>query len=108
MEDKYSKTAERLKALAEPTRLKILEMLSSEEMCVCEIIDKLHLSQPAISHHLKILRQADIIKDRKEGKWIFYSLNKKEYLTLLDDLQREFLLDKPIMEKYEPSIYCTL
>ena len=98
MEEKYTRTAERLKAIAEPTRLKILEMVTSEEMCVCEIIDKLHLSQPAISHHLKILRQAEIIKDRKEGKWTFYSLNKDSYKALLASIQLDYLIDNPIEE----------
>lgn len=86
MNSKYTKIAERLKALAEPTRLKILEMLAEEEMCACEIIDRLHLSQPAVSHHLKILRQSDIIKDRKEGKWVFYALNREGYITFLQNL----------------------
>ncbi len=90
----YTETAERLKALAEPTRLKILEMLANKEMCVCEIINKLHLSQPAISHHLKILRQANFIRDRKEGKWVFYSIHKEEYLALVQILQNPFL--KPV------------
>lgn len=92
--NKYTETAERLKALAEPTRLQILEMLANKEMCVCEIITKLHLSQPAISHHLKILRQANFIIDRKEGKWIFYSIHKEEYLDMLNMLQNLFL--KPV------------
>lgn len=108
MSDKYSKAAERLKALAESTRLKILKMLSQEEMCVCEIIDKLHLSQPAVSHHLKILRQADIITDRKAGKWVFYSLNRDEYLSLLEEIQFIAMSNKPVTAKHEPSIYCPL
>lgn len=69
------KIAEFYKALGDETRLKIIKMLSGHEMCVCEIIDKLDMSQPAISHHLKILRQAGLVKDSREGKWIYYSLN---------------------------------
>lgn len=69
------KIAEFYKALGDETRLKIIQMLTGHEMCVCEIIDKLDMSQPAISHHLKILRQAGIVKDSREGKWIYYSLN---------------------------------
>lgn len=103
MVNKYIKTAERLKALAEPNRLKILEMLTSEELCVCEIIDRLHLSQPAVSHHLKILRQANVIDDRKEGKWVFYSLNLEEYLGILKDLHGK-LENKPVKEKRQPTV----
>lgn len=67
--------AELLKALADETRLTILTMLQDGEMCVCEIMDALPFSQPAVSHHLKILRQAGLITDRRQGKWIYYSLN---------------------------------
>ncbi len=108
MSNKDTKTAERLKAMAEPTRLKILKMLSQEEMCVCEIIEGLHLSQPAVSHHLKILRQAELISDRKEGKWIFYSLNREECHNLLEDLRHDYLRDNPAKEKHAPSICCNI
>jgi len=69
------KIAEFYKALGDEVRLKILQMLSEQEMCVCEIIDRLDMSQPAVSHHLKILRQAGLVKDSRDGKWIYYSLN---------------------------------
>lgn len=64
-----------LKALADENRLAILGMLQEGEKCVCEIMDALPFSQPAVSHHLKILRQAGLITDRRQGKWIYYSLN---------------------------------
>lgn len=73
------KIAEFYKALGDETRLKIIQMLLGHEMCVCEIIDKLDMSQPAISHHLKILRQAGLVKDSREGKWIYYSLNDRVF-----------------------------
>lgn len=63
------------KALGDETRLEIVNMLLGKELCVCDIIDAFSLSQPAISHHLKILRQAGILIDTKDGKWVFYSLN---------------------------------
>lgn len=69
------KIADFYKALGDEVRLKILHMLSEQEMCVCEIIDKLDMSQPAVSHHLKVLRQAGLVKDSRDGKWIYYSLN---------------------------------
>ncbi|WP_461570060.1 ArsR/SmtB family transcription factor [Thermincola ferriacetica] len=69
------KIAEFFKALGDETRLKIINMLAEQEMCVCEILDKLNMSQPAVSHHLKILRQAGLVKDSRDGKWIYYSLN---------------------------------
>ena len=85
------KIAEFYKALGDETRLKIIEMLFEHEMCVCEIIDQLALSQPAISHHLKILKHAGILQDTKEGKWIYYSLNP-DVFSLVYSGEEEALL----------------
>lgn len=63
------------KALGDETRLKILHLLAGQELCVCEIMDALKMSQSAVSHHLKILKQARLVDDRREAKWIFYSIN---------------------------------
>lgn len=60
------------KALADETRLRILNLLRSREMCVCEIMIALGLTQPTASHHLKILEGAELVKDVRKGKWIFY------------------------------------
>ncbi len=62
------------KALADETRLRILKLLEVREMCVCEVMVALALTQPTASHHLGILENARLVKDRKEGKWVFYSL----------------------------------
>ncbi|MTI81070.1 MAG: winged helix-turn-helix transcriptional regulator [Firmicutes bacterium] len=62
------------KALGDVNRLSILKMLSGQEMSVCEIMQGLNLSQPAVSHHLKILRQADLIESVKHGKLVLYKL----------------------------------
>lgn len=75
------------KALADESRLSILKMISKGEMCNCEMMDMLDLSQPTISHHLKILQDANIVVARKEGKWVHYSLNKDEIIGLIEDLQ---------------------
>jgi len=66
------------KALADSTRLRILGLLSSREMCVCEVMVALDLTQPTASHHLRILENVGLVKDRKEGKWVFYSIAKPE------------------------------
>ena len=62
------------KALADVTRLRILGLLAFREMCVCEIMVALNLTQPTASHHLGILANVGLLRDRKEGKWVFYSL----------------------------------
>jgi len=62
------------KALADETRLRILKLLEVREMCVCELMVALDLTQPTASHHLRLLENAEFVKARKEGKWVFYSL----------------------------------
>ena len=66
------------KALADSIRLRILGLLSSREMCVCEVMVALGLTQPTASHHLRILENVGLVKDRKEGKWVFYSIANPE------------------------------
>ncbi len=75
-----------LKALANETRLKILLLLSKREMCVCELTVALDLTQPTTSHHLNILENMRVIKDRKEGRWVFYSVANLALVKHLFDL----------------------
>ncbi|MCW4007198.1 MAG: metalloregulator ArsR/SmtB family transcription factor [Candidatus Bathyarchaeota archaeon] len=73
------------KALADPTRLRILGLLQAREMCVCEVMVALELTQPTASHHLGILENVGLVKKRKEGKWVFYSLaGSKQFAAILD------------------------
>jgi DNA-binding transcriptional ArsR family regulator len=72
------------KAISNPTRLKIVEMLSARDLCVCEIMTALKLTQPTASHHLKILKGAGLLKDEKRGKWVFYSLSNPDIAKLLE------------------------
>ena len=67
--------AARFKALADPTRVAILSMLSAEdEVCVCVLTDELELSQPTVSHHLRILREAGLVQATRRGTWAFYRI----------------------------------
>lgn len=77
------------KALGDKTRLKILMLLDVREMCVCEIMVALDLTQPTASHHLGILEAVELVKDRREGKWIFYSLKNKRIMELAKEFTRE-------------------
>jgi len=78
------KTQSRLfKALADTTRLKIMMLLGIREMCVCEIMVALDLTQPTASHHLGILEAVDLVEDKHEGKWVFYSLRDKRFTNLM-------------------------
>ncbi|MGB9842436.1 MAG: ArsR/SmtB family transcription factor [Candidatus Bathyarchaeales archaeon] len=74
------------KALADPTRLRILVLLTNREMCVCEVMVALDLTQPTASHHLGILENVGLVKKRKEGKWVFYRLADPEKFRVLCDL----------------------
>lgn len=84
-----AKVVEFLKIVAEENRLKILCALSDDEKCVCEIWQDLELPQNLVSHHLKVLKDFNLISSRKEGLNVFYRVNKKvikEYLSLLKDV----------------------
>src|SRR5947207_13749582 len=69
--------ADRFKALADPTRVAIVNSLSAaDEVCVCNLTATFHLSQPTISHHLKVLREAGLVDASRRGTWAYYSLRK--------------------------------
>jgi ArsR family transcriptional regulator, arsenate/arsenite/antimonite-responsive transcriptional repressor len=63
------------KAVADETRLKIVEMLSCGEMCACDILEFFHITQPTLSYHMKILTDCGIVTSRKEGSWVIYGNN---------------------------------
>ncbi|MBQ7874130.1 MAG: winged helix-turn-helix transcriptional regulator [Oscillospiraceae bacterium] len=69
------KTAEFFKVVGDPTRIRILAALSEGEMCVCCLCDLLEMTQSAVSHQLSVLKAARLIKNRREGKQIYYSLD---------------------------------
>lgn len=62
-------------ALSDETRLEILQLLSSGERCVCELTDALDAAQSRLSFHLKTLKDAELVTDRRDGRWVYYSLN---------------------------------
>ncbi|MBB5337472.1 ArsR/SmtB family transcription factor [Pectinatus brassicae] len=76
--------AETFKILGDPTRIKILTLLSDNEMCVCDIAEALQMGQSAISHQLRILRGARLVKFRKEGKEAWYSLDDDHVVVLMN------------------------
>ncbi len=73
------------KALSEETRLRIIKLLEHGELCVCDIVAALNMIQPKVSFHLAALKDAGLIRDRKQGKWVHYSINDA-------DMFRRFLL----------------
>lgn len=65
-----------LKSVAEKNRLRILEMLKNDTLCVCEITSILKLATSTVSNHLKVLREVGFIEEEKNGKWIYYKINR--------------------------------
>lgn len=91
-----------MKAASDPTRVRILKILESGEICVCQIIAVVQLSQPTISKHLSLLKSAGLIKDRKDKKWVFYSLDGQDadgYAGRVLRNLRGWLNDDPLIEK---------
>ena len=82
-EEELQDLADFFKVFGDPTRLKILYVLLCEEMCVYDIANLLGMSQSAISHQLRVLKQMDLVKNRREGKTIFYSLADSHIVTIL-------------------------
>ena len=72
---KAKKIASICKALGDANRLEIVQMLSDGEKCGCKLLEKFEITQPTLSHHMKILVDCGLVNDRKEGKWHHYSLN---------------------------------
>lgn len=69
--------ARTFKAFCDPNRLTILELLQGGEMCACKLLEELQIGQPTLSHHMKILCDAEIVVGRKEGKWTYYSFDRE-------------------------------
>ncbi len=75
--------AELFRIFGDSTRIKILYVLFEAEMCVCDIAELLHMTQSAISHQLRVLKQSKLVKFRREGKTIFYSLADDHVRTII-------------------------
>ena len=77
MNEDYKNYTLLFKALSDPNRLMIVDMLSCCELCACVILEKFQITQPTLSHHMKILCDCNLVNGRKVGKWIYYSLNSE-------------------------------
>ncbi len=75
MELDYTEYAKIFKVFADPKRLKIIDMLSNGELCACKILEEFQITQPTLSHDMKLLTDIDLVIPRKDGKWTHYSLN---------------------------------
>lgn len=80
----YQKLSNLFKHFADPTRLRILSLLENGELSVEELVEKLQMTQSAVSHQLATLRQTEIVKNRREGKRIFYSLKDMHIMNIFN------------------------
>lgn len=67
------------KAMGDKTRLRILALLQNQELCGCELVEILKMTQPSVSQHLRKLKNAKLVKERREGQWVFYSIDGSIY-----------------------------
>jgi transcriptional regulator, ArsR family len=80
---KYEENAKIFKALSDPSRLKIIDILSCGEKCACDILEEFDFTQPTLSHHMKVLMDCGIVECRKEGLWSYYFLNNTNCSKLM-------------------------
>ena len=89
------------RALGDPLRIQIIELLRSSELCVCELCEKLEVSQSKLSFHLKNLKEANLICSRQQGRWMYYSLNSAQFVTL-----EQYLAQFGRLDDILPAINC--
>lgn len=80
----YKETVQKLKALADETRLQIVEMLMDGELCACKILENFNITQPTLSHHMKTLTESGLVDGRRDGAWMRYTLKKDAFVTICE------------------------
>lgn len=85
-----------LKAIADEKRLRILAVLAGGERCVCELQDALDVGQSLLSHHLRTLKDAGLVSDRREGRWVYYALNREAVGEVEAFLRRVRASEEPV------------
>ncbi|NJR66454.1 MAG: winged helix-turn-helix transcriptional regulator [Leptolyngbyaceae cyanobacterium CRU_2_3] len=83
-------------ALSEPLRLQVLELLRYQELCVCDLSEALGISQSKLSFHLKVLKEAELLRSRQQGRWMYYSIDLPQFVVL-EQYLAEFRRFSPIL-----------
>ncbi len=86
------KIASMFKAFCDENRIQILELLQGGERCACSLLEEMQITQPTLSHHMKILCDSGVVIGRKEGKWMHYSISKgglENVINYLDEMMNE-------------------
>lgn len=87
----YREDVKMVKALADENRLEILQLLKSGEKCACVLLDELNITQPTLSHHMKLLCDCGLVNYRKDGKWMRYSISKEGSEELKEMIDHYFM-----------------
>jgi ArsR family transcriptional regulator, arsenate/arsenite/antimonite-responsive transcriptional repressor len=98
--------AQGFRALGEPTRLRILDLLAGGERCVCDVVDQMDIPQPLLSHHLKALREAGFVHARKQGRWMYYRLNHERLEACVCALEEALAKYDRAAEQGKPGCAC--
>ena len=106
VEPRIEAMAEEFKVLGDKTRLRILSLLQGREICVCDLTEVLEISQPGVSQHMRRLRQAGFVNERRGGQWIYYSLNMEN--SLIDLLLPTFPKIKGDVDRLEHTKGCKI
>lgn len=104
MELDRKETAAVFKALGDENRIKILQLLSTGEKCACRLLEEIDVTQPTLSHHMKILCDAGIVNGRKEGKWMHYSVSEQGAVFAKQSL--ELLMNTGGVQNAGNQSYC--
>ena len=75
------------KALSDPNRLRIVQLLTGGERCACELLEQMRITQPTLSHHMKTLEECGLVSSRRKGKWSHYSLNGDRWTAFRDYIE---------------------
>jgi ArsR family transcriptional regulator len=98
--------APQFRALGDPTRLRILELLAGGERCVCDVVEHMDIPQPLLSHHLKTLKAAGFLIARKAGRWSYYRLDPERLEACICALEEALAKYDKAAEKGKPGCVC--
>ncbi|WP_096189470.1 ArsR/SmtB family transcription factor [Evansella halocellulosilytica] len=100
----YSEAAEIIKLMSDKTRLTMMALLHIEELCVCEFVEIFQSSQPSVSQHLRKLKDKDLVRERRKGQWIFYSINEDHHgIDLVRAIINEVTDGQILLDELEKS-----
>ena len=105
--DETEAAVEALRFLSDGNRLRILQILSRRESCVCELIEQIGLTQPLVSYHLRRLREAGLVRTRRKAQWVYYSIDPTVWQALIAPLRNGYLVTEfPPEAAYGASDIC--